>query len=638
MANRWYYKIENEIVGPVDDGQLESAVKSGAINRSSRVRLGENGPWGPASLVSGLFSAAPEFPPTVDPVDEFVELQDDLLSELEIDPLNLAPPRAIAPVKPRSRSSAPAREWRFVGLAATALATLLIAVGAAIWILSPGSSTEEAGGAAAGNLSPTTPSSSVTASNQQPALRDPPAPAEPSRATSNPLSSDSKQTVLYLSDLKETRHEVWEYHPGFGFGTNGKFLDGKVEKPIVLGGMPSPKGILAHPKTNGVSRVIYDLKGRQYKYFEATIGVNDERRYGPHTPLIFEVLGNGKLLWQSKPVARWGQPQPCSIALPQISELELRVRCPGDASFAFAVWCEPKLTNEASPLPQQDLFPVQTASNASLPDKGPGTPGPTARGTQSKSDKPTDRTLHTIVLPSGAVIDLSHVTLTLAAAKAAFTNRSGSSGQPKGKSKPSPLAHFPVPNGLLTYNNEGELHGPVLIVAENRRPKMFLSYANNRRDGVWRCWNEEGELEVSFTYKNGHKLGVTLIYLAGQPLVVEDWGTDQNANRYLIKFVDNVPTFVGVGQLDNEARQLLRDSEKRLETQELQLTENERQWKQSLRTWWNKNESELKRMNQSLAAAKSQSGRSEWQLKIKAKLAQLQAEGDQALQEFLSRF
>jgi S1-C subfamily serine protease len=376
MANRWYYKAEDTIVGPVDDSQLERAVKSGTINRSSRVRLGEEGPWGPASMVSGLFSAAPTAPPTLVPAEELIELDDDLLSELEIDPLQIAVSASLAPAKCRSLTPTPANQWRFATVIAGALATLLVVISSLVWFLTSVSNPEEEGGATAGNSPQPAPASSVTESNLPPAPASAAAPAAPLK-TPNKSSSPDTKDVLYLSDLKEMRHEVWEYHPGFGFGTNGKYLDGEKEKSIVLGGIPSPKGILAHPKANGVSRVVYDLNGRPFKYFQAMIGVNDERRYGPHTPLIFEVMGDGKLLWQSKPVKRWGQPQLCSIALPTVSKLELLVRCPGDASFAFAVWCEPMLTNEAPSAQPTNSLPTQTASDAPLPQKGPGAPAPT---------------------------------------------------------------------------------------------------------------------------------------------------------------------------------------------------------------------------------------------------------------------
>jgi hypothetical protein len=153
--------------------------------------------------------------------------------------------------------------------------------------------------------------------------------------------------VVYLSDLKESSVDVWVYIPGFGFGKDGSFFigNGKYAK-IVLDGKESPKGIFAHPKANGSSKVRYDVKGQKHQYFRTTVGVADERRHGPYTPLIFEVWGDGKRLWQSKPVKLWGQPQECAVKLPDVSQLELRVECPGDASFAYAVWVEPRLTDE----------------------------------------------------------------------------------------------------------------------------------------------------------------------------------------------------------------------------------------------------------------------------------------------------
>ena len=163
-----------------------------------------------------------------------------------------------------------------------------------------------------------------------------------------PFEPDTlKKSDVFLSDLNETDAEFWEYVPGFGFGKNGQLPEGKDKVgKIVLAGKESPKGIFAHPKSRGLSKVTYDLGDSNYEFFSAEVGVADERKYGPASPVTFEVWGDGKMLWQSEPVKMWGQAQKCKVRIADVKRLELRVNCPGDAAFAYAVWCEPKLTNE----------------------------------------------------------------------------------------------------------------------------------------------------------------------------------------------------------------------------------------------------------------------------------------------------
>ena len=172
-----------------------------------------------------------------------------------------------------------------------------------------------------------------------------------SAGSTTPAKSTRPKRQVFLSDLQEKSVEYWEYAPRFGFNKNGTIYGGDrprgsgVTAQITLAGKKSPHGIFAHPKPNGRSNVRYEIGGLGYETFEATVGVDENRRYGPHTPLTFEVLGDGKSLWRSKPVKRWGEPQHCKVDVGGVRSLELRVHCPGDASLAMAVWCEPRLTN-----------------------------------------------------------------------------------------------------------------------------------------------------------------------------------------------------------------------------------------------------------------------------------------------------
>jgi len=155
---------------------------------------------------------------------------------------------------------------------------------------------------------------------------------------------ETPASVTFLSDLQEKSKSYWEYVPGFGFGKGGKLVTGRgKESRIILAKKDYPQGIFAHPRSNGMSSVIYEIKAGEFTKFCSDVGVADERAHGPYTPLIFEVVFNEEVAWTSKPVKQWGQMQACEIPIPKdVIKVELRCRCPGDASFAYAVWGDPR--------------------------------------------------------------------------------------------------------------------------------------------------------------------------------------------------------------------------------------------------------------------------------------------------------
>jgi hypothetical protein len=119
----------------------------------------------------------------------------------------------------------------------------------------------------------------------------------------------------------------------------------KVFTGVSVGGVPSPQGIFMHPPlkpAGGISRLSYRLDG-QYTTFQADVSLND----GPpraKTPLTFAVYGDGKLLWQSKPLVSQAEAQQCRISVQNVEVLTLQVDCPGDPRAAHAVWIEPHVS------------------------------------------------------------------------------------------------------------------------------------------------------------------------------------------------------------------------------------------------------------------------------------------------------
>ena len=139
----------------------------------------------------------------------------------------------------------------------------------------------------------------------------------------------------YLTDLIETESKAAR-----NFFFKGRSLG---DEPIKVKDVASPHGLFMHPGKKNFAGVTYDLD-RKSRRFKAEVGIDDTARGGPATPLVFEVWGDGKLMWQSKPVISKGQLQACDLNISRVKLLHLRVNCPGDGDNAHCVWIEPRVT------------------------------------------------------------------------------------------------------------------------------------------------------------------------------------------------------------------------------------------------------------------------------------------------------
>jgi len=132
---------------------------------------------------------------------------------------------------------------------------------------------------------------------------------------------------------------------GYGEG-DSRYGGGRIR----VNGQESPNGLSMHPNRNTYARVKYKL-GKTAHTFIASAALNDSAGapgQGPGdgripTPLTFEVLGDGKVLWQSKAVDIAGMAQECKVDVSSVNILELRIHCPGSHINAQAVWVEPRV-------------------------------------------------------------------------------------------------------------------------------------------------------------------------------------------------------------------------------------------------------------------------------------------------------
>jgi serine/threonine protein kinase len=146
---------------------------------------------------------------------------------------------------------------------------------------------------------------------------------------------DQATRRLYLSDLEETD---WSGHEWFG--KNGRNAH---DAPIAVNGIKYPKGLWTHPRESGDCSVKYRISGLDAVVFVTKVAINDSARPRRQTPLTFQVLGDGKVLWTAAPIRGKGQVQECRISVKDVSVLKLRVNCPGSSDFAHAVWLDPYL-------------------------------------------------------------------------------------------------------------------------------------------------------------------------------------------------------------------------------------------------------------------------------------------------------
>src|SRR5262249_55665562 len=155
----------------------------------------------------------------------------------------------------------------------------------------------------------------------------------------------------YVSDMEEFDVQVAEGPPGVQrFAKNGNLGLGEGDPRydygrIRVNGKNSPHGLSMNPHAQGHASVKYELRKRA-RTFLASVALDDSAGGSDlppgvgeiPTPLTFQVLGDGKTLWQSKPVNIARDVQEYKIDVSGVEVLELRVLCPGSGDNAYAVW------------------------------------------------------------------------------------------------------------------------------------------------------------------------------------------------------------------------------------------------------------------------------------------------------------
>jgi hypothetical protein len=144
----------------------------------------------------------------------------------------------------------------------------------------------------------------------------------------------------YLSSLKHFNLKTTR-----GWFSNTGTAPVANNRPLKLNGEPVPHTIFLHPPTKGTAQVSYNLAGK-WAVLKAAVAVpRIEMENTPNavSELTFEVLGDDRSLWKSKPTSKVGDVQECEVKVERVKTLTLRVHCPGNDGWGRAVWYEPVL-------------------------------------------------------------------------------------------------------------------------------------------------------------------------------------------------------------------------------------------------------------------------------------------------------
>jgi len=142
--------------------------------------------------------------------------------------------------------------------------------------------------------------------------------------------------AVFLSDFDEqdVRVNTWN------FGKKGQL--GNNNQKITVKGKDAANGLSTHPPANGDAHVTYYLN-KQFKTLTGEAAICDATK-GSATGLKFKILGDDKLLWESKALKTKDEVEAIQVNVTGVNKLELIVSCPGGNQGAAAVWIDPQVS------------------------------------------------------------------------------------------------------------------------------------------------------------------------------------------------------------------------------------------------------------------------------------------------------
>ncbi len=152
-------------------------------------------------------------------------------------------------------------------------------------------------------------------------------------------SEPQSEEPVYLDDLEIADYVVRDG----GVGRHGNAF-GK-EMHVVFDGRVPRHALTLNSTRHGTSYVSYDLEG-EYRTLRAKAvmfglpGHEEGQADSQHT---FRVLGDGKVLWESRPLQKRNDGEDCEVDVSGVRVLRLEVVCPGEAHAGWTGWLEPQL-------------------------------------------------------------------------------------------------------------------------------------------------------------------------------------------------------------------------------------------------------------------------------------------------------
>lgn len=105
-----------------------------------------------------------------------------------------------------------------------------------------------------------------------------------------------------------------------------------------------PQCVFLHAPARGSSQVSYPLAAK-WSALQTSVGIPNPNQGGAKisSPVTFEILGDGKVLWKSEPVTEFDAIQTTQVRVTGVKTLTLRTSCPAHNGWAQAHWLEPIL-------------------------------------------------------------------------------------------------------------------------------------------------------------------------------------------------------------------------------------------------------------------------------------------------------
>lgn len=136
----------------------------------------------------------------------------------------------------------------------------------------------------------------------------------------------------YLRDLKPT--SVVSLPEG---------VDHKFDRQFAVHKVVFENGVyFCPPSANSTGTATFEL-GAGYSRLKGGTAISDHRFGQAHSPVTFRVLGDGKVLWNSKPLQMCGAWEAFDVDVTGVKQLTLEVSCPSSHTGAHGSWMDPVL-------------------------------------------------------------------------------------------------------------------------------------------------------------------------------------------------------------------------------------------------------------------------------------------------------